>query len=438
MAGRLRGHLSEPLHRTAWGLASSTLVTSALGVGFWALAARIYPVGALGRDSALIASMMTISMLSQLNLGNVILRFLPLVGDRAGRRVGQAYALAAAAGALAAGAFVVLAPRLDAKLAFLGSDTAIAWVFVVAVALWSLFALEEAVLTSLGRAWWLPLENGLFGVVKVALLPLTMILATRYGIFLAWVLPLSVSVPLVNGLIAARVLPHIRNHAPARGVLDSFGRSGLAAFVTQDFVGTAALQLLVAAVPLVVLTRRGPAAAGYFFVPFTLATTLDRLSIGVAMALTSEVARTPARARALARAAVTRFLLLGAPVAAALVLAAPLVLLPFGAGYVYHGTTLLRLLFAASWFRAITFLYLSVMRLQGRGRRIMFPQAATAATAIAAVALFSGPWGLTGAGAAWLGTFALAAALLLPALRAFVAEPRLPELREPAALADRA
>jgi hypothetical protein len=69
--------LTEPLCRTAWSLVVSTVLSSLLGVGFWAAAAHIYSMHTLGLDSALASSTMTISMIRQLNLSNVILRFPP-------------------------------------------------------------------------------------------------------------------------------------------------------------------------------------------------------------------------------------------------------------------------------------------------------------------------------------------------------------------------
>ena len=51
---RFRVHASEPLFSAAYNLMASTLVTSVLGIGFWAAAARLYPASEVGRDSVLI------------------------------------------------------------------------------------------------------------------------------------------------------------------------------------------------------------------------------------------------------------------------------------------------------------------------------------------------------------------------------------------------
>jgi len=407
---------------------ASTLLTSLLGLGFWAVAAHIYSVGTLGRDSALVSSMMTISMVCQLNLNNVILRFLPQVRDRIGRRVLSAYCLSGGLSLIAGLGFVLLAPHLNSKLAFLDSNALIAVIFVTSVAIWSIFTLEEAVLASLGFATWLPIENGIFSAAKIMLLPLALLFAGGYGIFVSWVLPMFLSVPVINALIARRVVPHAnRAQQDAQGVLGVFGRRRLLSFLLQDFFGTAAGQVAIAAAPLIVVAQLGTADNGYFYIPFTIATTFDRLSIAVAMSLTTEVARTPSRAAELIHKAVTRFGLIEVPIVLLVIAAAPLLLLPFGHGYSQHGSTLLRLMIAASCFRSVTFLYFAIARLRGRGRGLIIPQMSIAAVLISSIALLGSSWGLTGVGVAWLATFVAAAALLTPGLASFWRDPRIPE-----------
>jgi len=73
----------------------STVLSSLLSIGFSAAATRIYSVHTLALNSALVASIMPISMICGLSFNNLILRFLPRVYHRIGIRVPQAYRLAA-------------------------------------------------------------------------------------------------------------------------------------------------------------------------------------------------------------------------------------------------------------------------------------------------------------------------------------------------------
>jgi O-antigen/teichoic acid export membrane protein len=414
---RLRSGFAEPLHRTAGSLMTSTLLTAGLGIGFWAIAARVYPPYILGRDSALISSMATIAALCQLNMGNVIVRFLPQVRHRVGRRVLDAYASAVALSLIGGLAFVIVAPLVSPEFDFLHRETWLAILYVSATAAWTIFVLEDAVLTALGRAAWLPLENGSFSALKIVILPVAYLLISGHGVFLAWVVPMFVTVPVMNWLIARRVVPQAAiAQRDAQGVLEIFGRRRLFTFLAQDFFGAAFGQIALTALPLLVVAFLGPRENAYFYIPFTLVSTFDLMFLAVTTSLTTEASRSPGRTRELTGTVVRRFLAVQVPISLLIVVAAPLVLLPFGHAYVTHGTTLLRLLAATSCFRSLLFLVSAMARLEGHGRRLLFVGAALAVGLVSLIALLAPSEGLDGVGLAWAlahGTLALA---LLPAL----------------------
>jgi O-antigen/teichoic acid export membrane protein len=434
---RLRLHLDEPLFRTAWSLIASTLLTATLGLGFWTLAARIYPVNIVGRDSALIASMTAISLLCQLNLNNVIIRFLPQVHHRIGLRVVNAYSLSVSLSLLLGLAFVLLAPSVDSKFTFLRSDSTTATVFILAIAVWSIFTLEDAVLTSLGFATWLPIENGLYSAGKLVLLPLALLFAKDHGVFIAWVMPLLIVVPVINFLIARRVVPYAaKAQRNAPGVVRVFGRRPLIVFLIQDFLGSAAGQIAILGTPLLVLALLGSADSAYFYIPFTLVTTFDLLSLALAVSLTTQAARTPQRIHELTYAVIRRFLFVGLPIIIFIIVAAPLVLLPFGPEYVRHSTTVLRLLAGASCFRSIIYLFSATARLQGQGLRIAVPQITIAIMLISLVILLGLRHGLNGIGVAWLITFSVVALAISPSLVKFLRNPQVPTIPDSDVVAD--
>jgi O-antigen/teichoic acid export membrane protein len=414
---RFRSRLTEPLHRTAWSLMASTLLTALLGIGFWAIAARTYPADTVGRDSALISSMATIAALCQLNMSNVIVRFLPQVRHHVGRRVLDAYASAVLLSVLGSVAFVLAAPLVSTRFDFLRDQSWLAVTFVLAVAAWTIFVLEDSVLTALGRASWLPLENGSFSALKIVILPGAYLLIAGHGVFLAWVVPMFVTVPVINWLIARRVVPQAAiEQRYAQGVLEVFGRRRLLAFLAQDFVGAAFGQIALTAIPLLVVAFLGARENAYFYIPFTLVTTFDLMFLAVTTSLTTEAARSPQRMSELTRTVIRRFLVVQVPVSLLILAAAPLVLMPFGHDYVVHGSGLLRLLAATSCFRSLLFLVSATARLEGHGRRLLFLGATLATVLVALIALLAPRGGLEGVGLAWLLAHGTLALLLLPTL----------------------
>lgn len=436
LLGRARRHLAEPLNRTSFSLMTSTLLTAVAGLGFWALAARLYPPTTVGRDSALISAMTAIAGITQLNLGNVIVRFLPQVRVRLGSRIVQAYALAAALSLLVGAGFVVVGPLMTRQFSFLRDGWLLTGTFAFAVAASAIFALQDAVLTALGRAPWLPIENGLFGAVKLAALPIVMLLGQGHGVFLAWVVPMFATIPVVNLLIARRALPAAaRAQRSAPGNVSEHGRRPLISFVVQDAAGAASSQLAMIALPLVVLGTVGATGAAYFYVPLMLVMTFDLMFQAVAISLMAEAARRPDRIAELTRAAVRRLLRWQLPASAAIVLGAPWILMPFGAAYVHHSTVLLRLFGLASCFRAMHFLYAAAMRLQRRGTRLLSVQLANAILLIGLCSWLGARWGMVGLGLGWLLAPASLCVLIGHDFVSFVRHPRLHKKPPPAAAA---
>ena len=146
----------------------------------------------------------------------------------------------------------------------------------------------------------------------------------------------------------------------------------------------------------------GSAANAYFYIAFLVAGAVGELSWSLATSLVVAGARDESQVAALARRSVVFYLRTVVPAVVLLVVAAPLVLRPFGLDYVTHGTTLLRLLLLGALPQAVVTLYLGVERLRSRMGRVIAAEAAVVAlvTTGAIVGMRSG--GLTGMGMAWV------------------------------------
>ncbi|MEA2153913.1 MAG: hypothetical protein QOE11_53 [Solirubrobacteraceae bacterium] len=420
-AGRIRAHVREPLFRGAYSLMAGTALTALLGVAFWALAARSAPTAEVGRDAALISSLITLSAICQLNLVDAIVRFLPGVRRAAqGRAILAAYGASAVAGLLGGLAFVVAAPAISGQLRFLAEDHWLAAGFVGSMALWGVFVLQDSALTAMRRATWVPIENAGFSIAKIALLPVLVAAGSAHAVFLAWMLPTLVVVPAVNALLFGRILAPARRAAPDEAAARSLRGRGLARFLAQDYAGFVLGQAAVTLVPLIVVAKLGNAASAHFYMPFMLIVAFDLLFYNVTTSMTVEGAHDERRTAHLANTVVRRFLVVLVPAALLVCAAASLVLIPFGSEYVDAGAGVLRLLALASIARAIVCLYVSTARLQGRGRAILAAQGTVFAVVVVLALVLAGSLGLPGIGAAWLAGNALVAAVVAPGLLALV------------------
>src|SRR5512142_3301344 len=84
-------HLRTPLYRNGYFLILSTIMTSVLGFGYWALAANLYKTEDVGLNSAAISVMIFLSGIAQLNLQEAMIRYIPLTGKRTFRFVAFSY-----------------------------------------------------------------------------------------------------------------------------------------------------------------------------------------------------------------------------------------------------------------------------------------------------------------------------------------------------------
>ena len=358
---------ARSLIRSADSLLVSTGASAVLGAVFWVAAARLFSADEVGRDAALIAAMVELSTICQLNLDNVLVRQLPRVGDGAARYVARAYALNTLLALVLGTAFVLVAPSVTDELAFLRDDPLVGAAFVVGLALWGVFTLQDSTLTALRHAQWVPVENIAFGVLKIAALPVALALASGNGIFLAWIVPMAILLLPVNLFVFRRAMPrHRPGTAPAE-----LGRRQLGLLFAQDYAGQVLMRLGVTVLPVLVIATLGPAANAYFFVPFTIVIAFDMMVLGIGTSVLAEGSYDARLVRDHIATAVRRYgpLLLAGVLL--LVVAAPLALLPFGADYAREGDDVLRLLALASIPRAIVFLAGAVWRLQGHGRWLL-------------------------------------------------------------------
>ena len=168
-SGVLRRSLSIPQGRPLWGWHS----------GFWP--PRGYSPGVVGASSAVISVMLLLANVAELNLTSAMVRFLPTAGDRSKAFILWSYATVACLGVLISAAALPLLRHLQVvrELLALGPGGGI-W-FALAVGVWCLFALQDAVAIALRGSMWVPLENASYGLVKLVVLVAVATTAPRFG-----------------------------------------------------------------------------------------------------------------------------------------------------------------------------------------------------------------------------------------------------------------
>jgi len=395
---------------------ANTAVTSVLGMAFWAGASAVYSPHDLGASAALISAMMLLSVISQLDLAMGISRLLPQVHSHRWRSVLGAYGITAVVGLAVTAGFVALAPRLSDSFAFLGHHQVLATGLIAAVVLWNVFALQDAVLTAARWTIVVPVENALFGMIKIGLMVALAHSFGGQGIFVAWVLAMAIMLVPVNSLIFAKVLRDstrpVKKRTPSALPIDD--RRRVTRWLAVDYLAGLLNQGYTALLPLLVLAVLGRDANAYFYIAFMVTGAVRAVAQSMATSLVVEGAHHEAQLGAMARLSLARYARYALPGIAVLALGANLLLKPFGAAYVDHGATLLRLFLVAAVPHAIIALYLGVERVRARVSRVLAVEVTIVVLVIVGAVIGMRSYGLVGVGVAWLAAHTIVAALIAP------------------------
>ena len=408
---RLRSHIRIPLYGNAYALILSSATTSIFGLLYWILAARIYTTDSVGVNSALIAAMLTLSNISLFSLTNALNRFLPSAGAAAGRIVFYCYLTSLAAALLASSVFVQFVEFWTPALGFLRSNSDYALTFVAATMTCCVFALQDGAFVGLRKAAWVPIENLLFSLMKIALLIAFASMLPDLGIFASWAVSMAVMVIPVNLLIFIYLVP--RHAAPVDALQEPTGIPTIVRFVIGDYCASLLGTLPYFLLPLIVLEKFGASANAYYYMSWTMAYSLYLVSQNIGMSLIAEASRSPARLGLYSYRSLVQGARLLLPAVLVLMLAAPYILGLFGPDYATEGTWLFRLLCLSAIPNLIIALFISIVRVQRRMRVLSFVTGVLSVLVLGLSYLLFEAQGIESVGVAWLVSNSIIAAVLV-------------------------
>ncbi|WP_406295224.1 oligosaccharide flippase family protein [Embleya sp. NBC_00888] len=427
----------DPLLRNGHVLTVGSLVTSAFGAGYWALATRWYGDATVGRSYAAVSALMLLSGLGQLGLGNVLVRFLPQAGRDRRALIRAAYAAAFGATLVAVLGFLALIPVCAPGLGFL-REPAAGCCFAATTVAYALFALQDGALTGLRRPGLVVGKNSGFAVAKIVFVAALAGLLPTLGILMSWTLALVTTLVVVDGWLFARLLPARRREPAEAGA--GFGEAGadpgagpgagpdgrvppgrsIVRYAGSDYLGTLCWSAATTLPPIIVLEHVGARESAYFSLAWVVANTLYLISLNMGASLLVEAAGDSAGPAAGCRRVLRHTGALLALAITALVVGAPLVLRVFGPGYARNGSTLLQLLALSALPHLVVSTAISACRVLGRMRVVVAIQAGLATAVLTLTVVLLPVLGVLGAGVAWLAAQTATALALLTARRVWL------------------
>lgn len=332
--------MSSSLARNTYALMTSIVVSSALGILFWALAGRLFEQAVVGIGSVLINTATTISVSSRISLNIVLQRFLPGTGPGASRLVLGALLIGGTLGYLAAFAFALVAGRFMPDLAFLADSWTMIVFFATIVALWTVYSLLDSTFSALRVAHWVPVFSISSSLLKIcAILVAASIAANATGLLAAWIVPLVPAVGVGCYLVFRVLLPQA-----AKGGRPLASVGTMARFCSFDYIASLAPTIAIAAAPLMVLSYAGPETTAQFYIGWLIAYSIYLMGYSTGVSLLAESVIAYERIASLTGQALAQAVLPIAGLAIAVAIFAPTIMAVFGPQYPVEGALILQIL----------------------------------------------------------------------------------------------
>lgn len=384
--------------------------TGVIGVAFWGVAAHVASVRTIGRTSAEIAAMILLSTLAQLSFGSTFERFLAVAGTQTRSFVIRAYSVCIAI------AFVIAIVYVSLGIGHRFLPTSLGWraLFVVAVVMWTIFALQDSVMIGLRASRWVPVENILYSLVKLALIPAFIVLSAKQGIFLAWIVPVIFVIITVNWYLFGKRIPEHQSLRPATEKLPSLREL---IFLTGAQYSTLLVTVLTGSiVSLIVIDRLGAVASAHYYLPAQIAGGAGAALWSIDRSFLVEASFEPKALRRHARVALRAGLVVVGVTVVFGVAFAPEILKIFGNSYAANGTTLLRMMLLSFPSTAVVAFYSSFAWLDRRVWSLTIRECVSAVFFFSLIFLLIGHFGILAVGIASLITSGIQGVLFLPIL----------------------
>ena len=398
---------ADRLVRSSFFLMAATSTIAVLGFGFSVVVARVFTPEQVGVGTSLISATSLIAYLSLFGLDATTIRFIAN-SKNPNAQITQSLLAVGALGLLISGIYVMLAPFYASALSFVRDNPLYAVGFVIAGALSGINLLTDSIFIGARRPEFNLLVDGFVQGTTKLILPIALIGLGAYGIFAAvgggYLMAVMASI-----LLMRRVLGFRFDFRPQAAITKA--QLGYSA---SSYVASVLNISPIMALPLITLHILGSAQAGYFYLTFQIANTINGVSYAIGQAMFAEGSFDESRLVYLAKR--SAILIATVQIGAAIVLAlgSDFILSMFGRQYAEHGHHLLQILAIGTVAVALKTWADFLLKILGFMKRLIASNAVSAVVTIGLAHLW-GSRGLEWFGWAWLvgqlasGTYAAAA-----------------------------
>jgi len=388
----LKSIFNDALYRSSLTLLANTAAMSAIGFGFWALAAHIYPAPTVGVFSSVTSGVVLLATIAALGLPNTMIRRITSTENPRELIVVAVTAIATVGTALCLLTVIVLGPTLPAAL-HLQQHGRMVFLVVVLVVFTAVSGTFDAGLIAIRSSHSVLMKNLVGSIVKVvALFPLASFRSS--GLLISYGLGLVLSTAISGVALIRRIVGKnigLRSFRLLRRYLS---------LTSGNYAANVIGILPLTVVPVEVLVIRGATEAAYFAVAFLIAGFLNFIPSTVAQVLFAEASRQGVLLGRPLRKAIRGVYGLLLPALVIVVAAAPLLLRLFGEAYALAATGCLRVLALSTLLAGGTYVVDSLLIARDRTAAYIFMNVANAIFILGCVGMLL-PFGLTAAAGGW-------------------------------------
>ncbi len=398
----LKQMFNDALYRGSLLLLINTGATAVIGLAFWTLAARRYPASSVGAFSAVTSGIGLLAAVASLGLPNVVTRYIASARNSRPLITAAIVAIATIGTVLCLLTVLLLGPHLPPAMDLQEHGK---MVFMVS-ALVGVTAVGSTVDSGLvaKRSTYVLLLKNLAGSILKILALLFLASLRSAGLLLSYGLGLGLSTVLGSISLFYQTNGRALSRAAFRALRPYFS------VTSGNYIATVMGILPVTVVPLEVLAARGSAETAWFSVAFLVARFLNFIPQTVSQVLFAEASRENVSLGSQLRKAVRGIYALLLPAMVVVILASPVIMRVFGAGYEKAAGDCLRVLALSALFTGGTYLVDSMLIARDRIVAYIFMNGINAALVLCCVGAFVSR-GLTAA--AWGWTLAQGISLIL-------------------------
>jgi O-antigen/teichoic acid export membrane protein len=262
----------------------------------------------------------------------------------------------------------------------------------------TLSTLTDSIFIARRNAGYMFSKNTLFSLLKIVIVIVLAIFLHTFGVVVSWGIAYGIAITLSLFLFLPRI---VEGYKPVPN-LDTKQLKGMGRYSGFSYLDSLLSGAPATILPLMVLNLLGTESNAYFYAVWMIASLLSAIPYSVSQSLFAEGSHSEASFKENVTRSIKFTFLFLVPVVVVLLVAAKWLLLAFGEGYAANGLTLLWILMLASLPRGINFIYVSLLRVQGRLMELVIIRSFITVSVLALCFIMLPVHGIISIGYVWL------------------------------------